>query len=336
MLSVEAALKERPESRVAGVEKPILVTGSHRSGSTWVGRVLASAPGIAYVEEPFNPANPMGLWDSGPPPWFIYIHPGNEEKYFPMVRKILGFQQPFSKLWWARDHVPGKHKNKKLDASRYMIFKFVEDRAHRIFHSRPMMKDPIAIFSSGWLSDRFGMDVVMLLRHPAAFVLSIKEKKWVFDYNNLLAQPELMRDLLQPFEEQIRYFAPKGEDYDIIEGGSLQWNVLYHVAHELAKTRPQWIVMRHEDLSREPVEAFRNMFSRLNIPFSERVEREVKERSAEENPVDDQQKKNWEDARRNSKALVHKWKQRLSTEEIDRIRTLTEPVAKHYYSDADW
>jgi hypothetical protein len=336
MLSVEAALKERPASRVEGVEKPILVTGSHRSGSTWVGRVLASAPGIAYVEEPFNPSNPIGLWDGAPPPWFCYVHAGNEHKYFPIIRKILGFKQPFSKLWGAREFVPWTHKHKRLDAMRYMVARYAEEAAHRIFHSRPMMKDPIAIFSAGWLADRFGMDVIMLLRHPAAFVLSIKEKKWIFNYQNLVVQPELLRDLLQPYEDQIRFYAPKGEDYDVIEGGSLQWNILYHAARELAKTRPDWQVLRHEDLSREPVDEFRKMFERLRLPFSEQVEREVKERSAEENPVDDKSKKNWEDARRNSKALIQKWKKRLSTEEIDRIRALTEPVSKHYYSDADW
>ena len=34
--------------------RPILVTGSHRSGSTWVGKMIASHPRVAYVEEPFN------------------------------------------------------------------------------------------------------------------------------------------------------------------------------------------------------------------------------------------------------------------------------------------
>ena len=33
---------------------PILVTGSHRSGTTWAGQMLATAPGIGYIHEPFN------------------------------------------------------------------------------------------------------------------------------------------------------------------------------------------------------------------------------------------------------------------------------------------
>jgi hypothetical protein len=334
VLSVEAVLKERPASRVSGVEKPILVTGSHRSGSTWVGRVLASSPGIAYVEEPFNPSNPMGIWNREPPPWFCYIHAGNEHLWFPIIRDILAFKQPLRKLWSGRDEFPWKHKTKPFERERYVFEHYLQEGAHRVFRSRPMMKDPIAIFSSAWLADRFGMDVVMLWRHPAAFILSIKEKKWFFDYNNLIKQPELIRDYLQPFEDQIRYYAPKGTDYDIIEGGSLQWNILYHVAHEMAKTRPEWVVARHEDLSRDPVAAFRQMFEKLHLPFSSKVEQEVRARSAEENGVDD--KSTWEDARRDSKSLIQKWKKRLSADEIDRVRKATDNISKLYYSDADW
>ena len=32
----------------------ILVTGSHRSGTTWVGRTIAQMPGVRYVQEPFS------------------------------------------------------------------------------------------------------------------------------------------------------------------------------------------------------------------------------------------------------------------------------------------
>jgi hypothetical protein len=31
---------------------PILVTGAHGSGTTWVGKLLALAPGTGYAHEP--------------------------------------------------------------------------------------------------------------------------------------------------------------------------------------------------------------------------------------------------------------------------------------------
>ena len=40
---------------------PILVTGAPRSGSTWVGNVLALDKRTGYVHEPFNKWCPPGL-----------------------------------------------------------------------------------------------------------------------------------------------------------------------------------------------------------------------------------------------------------------------------------
>ena len=34
--------------------KPILLTGSNRSGTTWTGKMIASSDEVFYVEEPFN------------------------------------------------------------------------------------------------------------------------------------------------------------------------------------------------------------------------------------------------------------------------------------------
>jgi hypothetical protein len=33
---------------------PVLVTGIHRSGTTWVGKMLAAAPGVVYINEPLT------------------------------------------------------------------------------------------------------------------------------------------------------------------------------------------------------------------------------------------------------------------------------------------
>ena len=35
--------------------QPVLISGSHRSGTTWVGMILDKAPGTFYIHEPFNP-----------------------------------------------------------------------------------------------------------------------------------------------------------------------------------------------------------------------------------------------------------------------------------------
>ncbi len=54
-------------------QRPILVTGAHRSGTTWIGKMLALAPGVGYVHEPFSPLTAPGI--SGAPfdRFFAYV-----------------------------------------------------------------------------------------------------------------------------------------------------------------------------------------------------------------------------------------------------------------------
>jgi hypothetical protein len=291
---------------------------------------------MVYVDEPFNPMNPLGVSPKAKGGvWFQYISKENEGRYAPMVEKILRFDESLARLWWAQDHAPWPKEVVKKHAKQFIVRRYLSNMKHRVLGHRALLKDPIAIMSSAWLADRFDMDVVMLMRHPAAFVLSCREKKWYFRYENFANQPDLMRDHLAPFADDIRRFSEKGDDYDLIEGGSLQWRIVYSVAKKFMDARPGWIALRHEDLSRDPLPAFRPLFDKLHLPFTPEVEKEIKERSSEENPLDGKTG-DAEHARRNSKAIVDKWKQRLSPDEIGRIRALTEDVAHHWYSDQDW
>ncbi|HUH21151.1 MAG TPA: hypothetical protein VLZ09_04715, partial [Gaiellaceae bacterium] len=61
----------------ASAKRPILVTGAHRSGTTWVGKMLALAPGVGYVHEPFNPRFSAGRFDR----YFTVVTRENEARY---------------------------------------------------------------------------------------------------------------------------------------------------------------------------------------------------------------------------------------------------------------
>ena len=59
-------------------KNPILLTGSHRSGSTWTGKMLAFSNEIAYIHEPFNLNHNPGIFKARFENWFPYIFHGNE------------------------------------------------------------------------------------------------------------------------------------------------------------------------------------------------------------------------------------------------------------------
>jgi hypothetical protein len=198
---------------------------------------------------------------------------------------------------------------------------------------RPLLKDPIALFSAGWLADNFPLDVVVLIRHPAAFASSLKHLGWVFPFGDLLAQTELMRDWLWPFEEDIRRFS--AVEHGIIDQASLLWRISHYVIRHFQHVRPDWTFVRHEDLSREPVAGFERLFDRLDLTMTEAVYRTILACTSPDNPRDSDPGVVHQ-LQRHSRANVWSWRKRLSADEVRQIRNATEDIARHFYSDADW
>src|SRR5690242_1511734 len=85
--NVSAASKDRG--------RPILVTGAHRSGSTWVGKMLALAPGIGYIHEPFNPLTPAGMTSAPFDAFFVSVTPENQARYEPGLVRTLRFDYAY-------------------------------------------------------------------------------------------------------------------------------------------------------------------------------------------------------------------------------------------------
>jgi len=85
--------------------KPILVTGSHRSGTGWVGQMIAAtpAPRVAYVWEPFSLHVRPGICDAHWRYWFPYVCSDNEAAYVGPVGDTVRFRyKPVAELLAVR------------------------------------------------------------------------------------------------------------------------------------------------------------------------------------------------------------------------------------------
>ena len=138
--------------------------------------------------------------------------------------------------------------------------------AYRLRGVRPLLKDPIAVFSAEWLAETFGAQVVVLIRHPAAFADSLNRAGWNYDFSNFLRQPLLMERYLYRFADEIR--AAAAQPMDILDQASLLWRAIYHTVYEYQQAHPAWYFVRHEDLSLDPIAEFRRLFGYLDLPFS--------------------------------------------------------------------
>ncbi len=175
------------------------------------------------------------------------------------------------------------------------------------------------------------MDVVVLIRHPAAFASSLKNLNWTHPFSHFLEQSLLMKDHLYPFEKEIREYAKR--KHDIIDQATLLWRLMYHIVLKYKRSHKDWIFVRHEDLSTDPLSGFRNIFERLSLEFSEPVKDIIKKHSNSANPADPSDQAS---IRRNSKLNIYNWKNRLTRSEIKRIRDNVRDISDFFYSDEDW
>ena len=306
--------------------KPILVTGAPRSGTTWVGQMLALSPQVNYIHEPFNPDSSPGtaICSARFAKYFTYLTDENGSEYYePIKRMIDGKYDPWRGLAQARS-VGGALRT--LRAWRMFA-------SHRRRGGVPLIKDPIALMSAEWLVRRFDMHCVVMIRHPAAFVASMKRLGWsAFPENWALSQQLLMRDYLSPFEAQIRSL--QSGEHDLIERTSLAWKLCHHVILQYQTKHRDWVFLRHEDISRHPSDSFRGLYQRMGLTFSDGIKRAIEEHTNGSNP--ESASKDEKVFRLNSQANISAWKGRLSGQEIERIREYVGEVAERFYGDDDW
>ncbi len=303
--------------------RPILVTGSHRSGTGWVSRVLSgSTSPVHYIWEPFSVLARPGICAAGFRVWFPYVCDDNEEAYLAAVRDTVALHYNLgAELRALRTPRDAGRMIRDLRSTR---------RAERI-GARALLKDPIALFSSEWLVDRFDAQPVVLIRHPAAFASSIVRHGWRHPFGDFLAQPYLMRDRLASSEDEIRRFAQR--EQPLLEQAILLWNILHAEIARLGTARPGWIFRRHEDLGTRPMEGFADLYQRLELTDDGSLASVVEHYSGASNPADVRRPG---DQRRDSQAGLTLWKQRLSPVQIARVREGTAEVAATFYDDDDW
>jgi len=303
---------------------PILVTGAHRSGTTWVGKMIASGGQVAYISEPLNVWHRPGVLRVPVKFWYTYICEHNESAYLNSLNETILFNyhllEEIKSLRSVKDTL-----RMGRDASIFMRGK--------VLNQRPLLKDPFAVFSAPWFSKRLGSQIVTVVRHPAAFASSLKRLRWSFDFRNILSQPLLMEEQLDPFRSQME--AHLHQPVDVIEQASLLWRMIYLVVQRYKEMNPAFLVLRHEDLSTNPIEEFRKLFDSLGLAFSPRIQERVRASSSSQNPAERPDETVYA-VDLDSKANMYNWKQRLSKEEITRVHKLTGEIASHWYPDREW
>lgn len=306
-------------------DRPILLTGIHRSGTTFTGRVLSIPHSAGYIDEPFN----LQYGIEGVREWFPYARAGDANDPLTLFDDVVAGRAKYRRPESAFKEPSFAHRlGRTLLKSRPNI-------AYQYFRLNPFLrqvivKDPFLCFLSERLHRERSIPVIVLVRHPAAFVASVRRCGFHFDIRNLMQNQSLMEDFLGPVLDGVD---PAG--LSKVEHAAWTWQCIYSVLFQFLDRNPGMIAVRHEDICANPVQEFESLYKKLKLPFTGRIQKRIEQLTSDHNPANAPGNK-IHHLQRDSRGLVESWKSALSSEEIETIRSITEATATRMYTDCDW
>ena len=287
---------------------PIFVTGTHRSGTTWIAKMLA-APGLWYIHEPFNPNKKA--W----PEAFSYAR---SDQPCPKTDRLM-HQILRGKLRWALALKDADHP--------LMPLRLFPQPIRRI-----MIKDPLACLLTGYLTKRYDLQTLVVFRHPCGFVSSVQRLGWPTAgfLHLLLAQGDLVEDHLYPYVDFIRRYC----DADSVSAAAVLHGVLNLVLWKTTnRLKLRWRLF--ESLCESPVEEFERLFRYFELPHTEATQEKHRQLCfVPSRPVDLYHPHAVE---RNSHAMAWSWRESLHQDDVTRIRAIwREFNVPLYTEDSEW
>ncbi len=241
----------------------VLVTGLPRSGTSWVGKMLEASGELVYVNEPMNPSHPPGrspgVLDADVEHYFHYVCDENAARWREAFDDTLRLRfRPVREL--RRNHRP-------YDLARAAKYAFAFTSG-RVRGRRALLDDPYALPSTPWLVDRSGVTAVILIRDPVSLAGSWRRLGWRIDPAELLAQPLLMRDHLEPWRDELERTAGPAGARDPLASLCALWNATTGLVLASAANHPRIGVHRYEDVASDPMSAFAQLYGRLGLTWS--------------------------------------------------------------------
>ena len=331
---------DKYESRLFGqLKNSIYLTGIHRSGTSWIGKMLSfGGKFILKDEEIFNlsqaPSNTLlkrgivSIKELNSPinHWFLQIYEENEHQYLDYIERILTNRYLLLAALSSAKNL--SHVKTAFFAKKQSL------KLRQLGRKHPsIIIEPIGLLSTDWFYNKFGLLVIVTIRHPASFVSSLKRLNWKFDFHNFIDQDHLMAGRLQRYQGELEDSIALTDD--IIGQGILLWRLLYSVVKEYQEQYPEWIYIRHEDLASDPIGGFRSLYKLIGLNFTPMSRAKILEFSGDSNPSESPVH-NPGMIRRSSRDTVRIWNQRLEKDEIERIKEGVWSVASNWYGEEDW
>ncbi len=314
------------------MKTPVLITGSHRSGKGYTINAINLNKSFNIIQEPLNIDSRIGWTGIDIPYYFTYINEKNSA-YFKekIINTIYNYDYRLSR---QLKNIAG------LREFLSVLKDFARSFKYKLNNKRPLIDDPFAIFSAEWFYKEINVDIIIMIRHPASFISSLKLLNYDFPFSHLFNQKKLIEGPLHKYALEIEEFTNKKKS--IVEQGVLLWRMIYDVVCQYRKNySSDWLFIRFEDVVRNPeihlkeiykytgLSADNINFKTLKIDLSKNFSKEDKEVKLllKENKIND--KYSIEDH-------LNCYKIILTDSEIQYIKETARGVWMEYYTEDEW
>lgn len=277
-------------SRATGRRQPVLVTGVPRSGTTWLARLLTSAPRTALAgREPMNPRDGGYGLAKTIDSWVRLSDPSPRQKR--ALRSAFVGRNPlcfgrYGRRQWAAP-LPG---------------------------TRVIVKDPFALLSLRTIASLTGARIVLVYRHPAAVLTSYRSMGWTHDLGEL-------RAVLAGEPAHVRSTSLSTEPSEAEQFGAF-WADL-HSAALADREHVDMIVISHAELAGGGMAAAENVFESLDLVPGKRLENELRVNGG---PADRTDGQRLHDFDRDPARVAHRWRDQIDTDELGDVERSARPV----------
>ncbi len=274
----------------------IIVAGTGRSGTTWIGKIIQSASNCASVYEPLHPKYVPEAGSIA----YRYIRPGSKhteaERFF---KKVCygGLRRP-----WTDQENPGGWRKYHFRG---------------LLRGKRVVKMIRANLMLGWLSETFGCPVVYVLRHPCAVALSWKNLGWVPRLDRYLEQVNLVGDYIGPYVDSIR------SAKNPMEKITAAWCIENMVPLDQMVSN-KWIVCTYEELYTNPAREVARILEFLGLKWNNSVDKAI---------VQSARSTNEQSAISKGNNPLIKWQDDLQLTEINSICRMTNKFGIDVYGN---
>jgi len=278
--------------------KTVFLAGSARSGTTWLQEIVNYANDYRILFEPFRPEK------------VELVRQWEKIQYIRAEEKSQKYHAPM------KDILSGRIKNVWVDTYN-----------KRLFSNKRIIKAIQANLLLYWVKQHFPeVPIILILRHPCAVAnskLNIVEKHFRFSSNPLMefiSQDQLMDDFLHPYESELR------QSRSVFETFIYMWCIEYLIPLTLFNDDEVFVTF-YENLCVNPKKEIENIFSYINMPYSQSIFNKLKTPS----PVS-----------RNSSAiisgenLIQSWRKNITDDQIRRALEILNSFGMDVvYNDGD-